>query len=503
MAPPNVVLIVYDQLAAPWLEAGLRGAADLPNFSRLAGRGTYFSRCFSTNPVCSPARASIATGLRSGAHGVMQLGYALSPELPTFMRSLAEAGWHTAACGKLHLRPHWESLDPDYRPYGFGEQHVTEDPRGGPWLDWVRAEHPEHFRAVLTTVWTRALDEFSEYGPQREDLAALMADLPQLGDVYELPFPERVSQTNWITDRALDVIAATPPTQSLLCQVGYVQPHNPYAPPRGYRRFVNFDYVPAPIEAAWPGDPLTPPTFRGRARRAESYEWRRTREHYFADLVHLDRQLGRILDGLEQAGRDRDTYVIATADHGDLLLDHGLIYKDSYHYDACIRVPLLISGPGLVRGAVRDQLVTIEDIYPTIMEAAGQECPRPPERQAVAGQSPAAYAAGRSLLELARGQAPTAWRDAAFIESYNNVDSRWPSNWVKTVRTAEMRYSLYGDGAGEQLFDLVADPEERENLAADPARRRRRAQMRDRLLDHLVMERYPHSPRDLFRLGVH
>ncbi len=503
MAPPNVVLVVYDQLAAAWLEAGLRGAADLPNFARLAGDGTYFSRCFSTNPVCSPARASIATGLRSVAHGVLQLGYRLSPELPTFMRALAAAGWHTAACGKLHLRPHWESLDPDYRPYGFKEQHVTEDPRGGPWLDWVRAEHPEHFRAVLTTVWARAMDEFADYGPQREDLAALMADLPELGNVYELPFPEKVSQTNWITARALEVIAAAPPAQSLLCQVGYVQPHNPYAPPRGYRRFVNFDHVPPPVPATWEDDPLTPPNFRARASIAQAYEWRRAREHYFADLVHLDRQLGRILDGLAESGRERDTYVIATADHGDLLLDHGLVYKDSYHYDACVRVPMLVSGPGLARGAVRDELVTIEDIYPTIMEAAGLSCPRPPERGAVPDQPPAPYAAGRSLLELAGGGEPSGWRDAAFIESYNNLDSRWPSNWVRTVRTADARYSLYGEGAGEQLFDLAADPDEQENLAADPARRRLRQQMRDRLLEYLLVERYPHSPRDLYRLGVH
>lgn len=503
MAAPSVVLIVYDQLAAAWLEAGLRGAADLPNFARLAGNGTYFTRCFSTNPVCSPARASIATGLRSSGHGVMQLGYALSPELPTFMGALADAGWHTAASGKLHLRPHWESLDPDYRPYGFAEQHITEDPRGGPWLDWVRDRHPEHFRAVLTTVWARGLDEFADYGPQGEDLAAMMADLPAPGNVYELPFPERVSQSNWITDRALDAIAATPSSQSLLCQIGYVQPHNPYAPPRGYRRFVNPDYLPEPVPPAWRDDPLTPPHFENRARVAAKTPWRAAREHYFADMVHLDRQLGRVLDGLADAGRAADTYVIALSDHGDLLLDHGLIYKDSFHYDACIRVPLLISGPGLAQGQVRDELVAIEDIYPTIMEAAGRPCPRPPELRPIPGQPVPPFAAGRSLLGLAAGQDPDNWRDAVFIESYNNLDSRRASNWVKTVRTADARYSLYGDGAGEQLFDLAADPDEQENLAADPTQRRLRRQMRDRLLEHLLVERYPHPPRDLFRLGAH
>ena len=488
MAPPNVVLVVYDQLAAAWLEAGLRGAADLPNFARLAGSGTYFSRCFSTNPVCSPARASIATGLRSVAHGVLQLGYRLSPELPTFMRALAAAGWHTAACGKLHLRPHWESLDPDYRPYGFKEQHVTEDPRGGPWLDWVRAEHPEHFRAVLTTVWARAMDEFADYGPQREDLAALMADLPELGNVYELPFPEKVSQTNWITARALEVIAAAPPAQSLLCQVGYVQPHNPYAPPRGYRRFVNFDHVPPPVPATWEDDPLTPPNFGARASIAQAYEWRRAREHYFADLVHLDRQLGRILDGLAESGRERDTYVIATADHGDLLLDHGLVYKDSYHYDACVRVPMLVSGPGLARGAVRDELVTIEDIYPTIHGSGRAFVPAP----ARARRGPRPTAGPLCGRAFAAGNWPAAASPPAGAmrrsSSRTTTSTRAGPATGSALCAPPMRAIRFtARGPAKQLFDLAADPDEQENLAADPARRRLRQQMRDRLLEYLLV----------------
>ncbi|MXY13137.1 MAG: hypothetical protein F4Y46_03795 [Chloroflexi bacterium] len=166
-------------------------------------------------------------------------------------------------------------------------------------------------------------------------------------------------------------------------------------------------------------------------------------------------------------------------------------------------MPLLISGPGLAQGQVCADLAAIEDIYPTILEAAGLPCPRPDERRPVPGQPAAPFCAGRSLLELARGRTPSDWREAVFIESFNNLDSRLPGNWVKTVRTVDARYSLYGEGAGEQLFDLAADPDEQENLAADPTHRRFRQQMRDLLLQHLLVERYPHPPRDLFRLGVH
>ena len=501
--PPSFLLIIYDQLSAVWLEAGLRGAADLPNFARLGQQGTYFPQCFSSNPVCGPARATIATGLRSCGHGVTQLGYQLNPAVPTFMRQLSEAGWHTAACGKVHLRAHLESLYPDYLQYGFREQHITEDPRGGSWLDWVRSRHPEHFRAALRTVGEKNLPEYSSYGPQREDLTELMADLPTLGGTYELPFPEQASQSNWITDRAVDQILDQPAGAPLLCQVGYVQPHNPYAPPRGYRRFVNMDLVPAPLAAEWHQAPLATGAFATRARRAEEFDWKSSREHYFADLVHLDRQLGRMLDALEDSGRAADTYVLTLADHGDLLLDHGLIFKDAFHYDACVRVPLFISGPGLERDQVRGEIVQLEDIYPTILDAAGLDPAGPDEHYTVPGQPAVPFSPGRSLLPLASGKPVDGWRDAAFIESYNNMDSRRPSFWVRTIRTADARYSVYGDGGGEQLFDLAADPDEQINLATLGSAGGLRQQLRDRLLDHLITEQYPHSPRDLFKLGAH
>ncbi len=499
----DVLLIIYDQLAACWLETALRGAADLPNFARLGSRGTYFSQTMSTNPVCSPARATIATGLSGISHGLTQLGYRLDPQIPTFMGAMAAAGWQTAACGKVHLVPHFDAFDPDYRPYGFQLQHITEDPRGGPWLEWVKTHHPEHFRAALTTVWTRNIPEFAKHGPDNDDLAALMEGLPMKEGSYELPFPAAVSQSNWITDRAVDLINNTPRKRAILNHVGYVQPHNPFAPPKGYRRFVDMSQVPEPLPAEWIDDPLGPRGAPVRAETAKEYEWRSAREHYFADLVHLDRQLGRLLDALDESGRTEQTLVIATADHGEMLLDHGLIFKDGYHYDACIRVPLFIAGPGLAQGQVRSDLVELADIYPTIMDAAGLELPKPPDRAPLPDHENVPFTAGRSLLPLARGESAVGWRDAAFIESYNNTDSRSPHFWVRTVRTDQARYSLYGDGGGEQLFDLRADPGEQTNLAGNPAHADLRLQMRDRLLDHLITAAYPHSPRGLASFGIH
>ena len=99
----------------------------------------------SSNPVCMPARSTIATGLTTRGHGVLENGYQLDPGLPTFMRTLQQEGWRTGAFGKVHFRPHYAGVFPDYRPYGFDVTHITEDGRGGEWLDWVEREHPEQY----------------------------------------------------------------------------------------------------------------------------------------------------------------------------------------------------------------------------------------------------------------------------------------------------------------------------------------------------------------------
>ena len=232
---PDIIFFMVDQLSARWLEFGLAGdIVDLPNLSALAENGVWFRRTISSNPLCCPARATLATGLSTQQHGVLQNGYFLDPQIPTFMRALQEAGYQTGAAGKVHFHPHYESLFPDYREYGFDVCHVTEDARGGPWLDWVLAEHPGHADAVLSTVWARQIEEFGRYGPDQIDLAARMAQIPSQGGAYELPFPANLSQTEWITAKAGQILAEANAEQPLYAHVSYVQPHGPFAPPRGY-----------------------------------------------------------------------------------------------------------------------------------------------------------------------------------------------------------------------------------------------------------------------------
>ncbi|KUL55380.1 hypothetical protein ADL22_00330 [Streptomyces sp. NRRL F-4489] len=514
----NIVLVMVDQLAARWLEQAWDGIVDLPNLRRLADRGVRFTNAYTPNPVCSPARASVATGLTSQGHGVTECGYTLDPELPTFMRELQQGGWRTGLFGKLHLAPSIAGVRPDYRRYGFDVTCVTEDARAGEWLDWVRDQHPGHYEAAQATVWMTMIPELTGYGPDRIDLRAEIEKARQrypeaATEAYTLPFPAEVSQTAWITDRACDFVRSTAADTPFFAQVSYVQPHNPFAPPAEYVPHVRTERIPEPVPAEWAVADRLPYFAQERYGRCsyDTRDWARDRRLYFADCAHLDHELGRLLDCLAETGTLAGTYVLFCSDHGELLHDHGMLGKWERHYDPCIRVPLIVNGPGLTPG-FRDELVELTDLAPTILDLAGLDHPVLPRPDLGRPRNPERIPlfAGRSLLPLCLGGEPgddqggeaEPWRDAVYIQSNNNHWEASPRSWARTIRTARHRYTTFFSGGGEQLFDLVSDPDEQHNLAGLPEWEETRRELRDRLLEMIVCAGYPNSPRDLFGIGT-
>ncbi len=511
----NIVLFVVDQLSAKWLEEGSALACPTPNLDRLRRAGTTFTNAFTSNPVCCAARATLATGLTSRGHGVLQNGYRLNPELPTVMGALQTVGWQTGGFGKLHFEPHYRGFDVDFHKYGFDVVHNTEDPRGGAWLDWIEQNHPEDYDAALATVWPTSIPAFSSYGTNRTDLASRIREIREdfrwgtndypngTAQYYVLPFAEELSQTAWISDHALDFLACAAPERPFFAHISYVQPHAPSCPPAEYMERIDRSHIPEPVAPEWVDDPLAPHCFAQGGFRGDSAAWRDRRHYYLADVAHLDHQLGRVVDALEESGRWEETVLIFLSDHGDLLYDHGFFGKGERHYDACVRIPLIVAGAGLRQGMRCDALVQLEDIVPTVLELAGLPQPQPPGNgtQSLDENYPALP--GSSLLPWCRGEQPSDWRDAVYIESYNNTNSRTPQNWARTIRTDAWRYTLYPGGAGEQLFHIADDADETRNLAGDPSKAKVRGAMRGRLLEAVILQDYPHPPRDLFALGVH
>lgn len=514
----NILFFMVDQLSAKWMEAAMEKAiCPLPNLRRLREEGVSFVNMVTNNPVCCPVRATIATGLTARGHGVLENGYELNSGLPTFMKSLQQAGYLTAVIGKCHLVTHQQGFDTDYRAYGFDVTHITEDSRGGEWLDWIRTKHPEHFDHVLATIWADYIPAYSAYGPNRENLAERIRAVrkgfdwtqegkyPRNSDrAYTLPFPKELSQTEWITVKAVELLDDLPDDQPFFLQVSYVQPHNPYGVPAEYLNRVDESRIPVPVTAQWSADPHTPAYFK-RQQEYHLPDDRWARKCYFADLAHIDEQLGILRDHLVSTGRADSTYILFTSDHGDLLADHGFYFKEERHYDACIRVPLTITGPGCRSGSTCTQMVQHVDLCPTFLDMAGAWLPDVP----VAGPYLKMDGAGRhathgsSLLSLCRSEEVKEWRTAAYVESYNPIWSAEYTDWARTIRTQQYRYTYYAGYSGEQLFDLVNDPDEQNNLANAAEYREVKQQLKDILLEQIVSQDWPKTPRNLYALGVH
>ncbi len=458
--PRDIVLFMTDQLGAKWIEAA--SAMGLtPHYDRLRQMGTTFRHCITSNPVCQPARATIMTGMTTRQHGVLQNGYVLDPTLPNHVRILKDNGYRTAGFGKFHFVPHRVEEVHPVGDYGFDVWKQTQDPDKGKFI-----------KAAGKVKW--------------EGLYGGLKD-------------EQATQTAWITNHALEYLRSAAPGGPLYTFVSYVQPHSAFCPPASYLARVETTKLPEPAEATWRDDPLGPKCFHAyedQFKRTKA-SWLEARRYYFADLAHLDDQLGKLLDVLTKAGRLDNTYIIFTADHGEALGDHGMHSKAERHFDAVIRVPMTIVGPGLARGQIRDEFVQLEDVFPTILEMAG-DLPKPgyaPD-SAVRALPPELPGLSQSMLPMCRGEPVPGWRTCGYAESYNDIFSGHLNQWARTIRTARYRYTVYPRQTGERLFDLNTDLLEEKNLAADPAHAEIRQGLRDQLFEKVVEQDYPHTLRE-------
>lgn len=519
---------MVDQLAAKWLEKN-DGICQTPNIDRLQAMGTTYDNAYTTNPICCAARATIATGLSARCHGVLQNGYELSSEVPNFMQILQENGWNTSAFGKLHLLSHFNTATPDYGPYGFDTFKITEDTRAGQWLDWIHDNYPEHYEKALATMWSVEIPAFQCYGKDNVNLAAQSTAIRQdfnwkteafpqnIPSMYTLPFPTELSQTEWITKSAIEHIQESDKETPLYMHISYVQPHSPHCPPEEYMSMVDLDKIPEPIQPEWVNDPNAPSCFLTSegAHTEIPDDWKDVRHYYYADIAHLDENIGKVLDTLEESGRLNNSYIFFLSDHGELLLDHGFTGKGERHYDECIRIPMIICGNGFGKEVSHD-FIQLHDIFPTVLDMAGIPLPERPlfkdaqdsttfegddnKKQKVL---PTNFYAGCSLLPSDNMPTAASKRTSIYVESYNNIESFTPANWARTIRTNQYRYTLYPQNSGEQLFDLQQDPTEQINLSGNEQYGKIKEDLKSQLLEQIILQDYPHTPNSLYMLGVH
>ena len=432
-APTNVLYLCSDEHTRHVLGCYGNPVVRTPNLDALAARGTRFSSAYTPFPICVPARACLATGRYAHQLGIWDNGAPYTgAQAPSWGHRLTAQGHEVTSIGKLHFR----SVEDDT---GFPDQrlpmHVLDGV--GDVFGLLRANSPVRPGGVRKPVQEAGPGK-SEYIRYDRGIAGAAGDW-LAARAATPPTPSRPAPPRRPPGRSSS--PSSPPTSRWSC-------------PRSTSTSTRRNRCPCP--AAGTPETWSPHPALAWKRRIQAIEepfpepvLRRAIAAYYGMVTFLDEQIGRVLRALDAAGLTASTRVIYSTDHGEQLGDHGLWWK-GVMLEGAAGVPLLMAGPGVPEGKVVATPVSLVDVFPTVVEAAGA---------ALAPED--AGLPGASLLGIAA--APDDAARTVFAE-YHASNS---STAYYLLRRGRYKYLAYV-GYPAQLFDLEADPDEAHDLAGDP-----------------------------------
>jgi arylsulfatase A-like enzyme len=479
---PHILLITVEHLPARALGCYGNPLAPTPHLDRIAAEGTVFRHATVASPLCAPSRAAMFSGRYPSLTGCRD-NTALLPAHEVHLPGLlAPSGYVCGLFGKNHCFP-------DPAAAGFTEVIGEGERRAAQRAAWGRPFPPPP--APIDPEVLAAQPRRFKWGEHPLPIWS--------GGRYPASAAEAPARANVEAAHAFISRHQEQPTFTWL---SFYDPHPPFRPPAPYDERYAPEDVPLPPRRA--GELETKPAIQqvyyhgGWHHLLDESQLRMAAALYYGTLTYVDDCIGWLMDALRADGLLDDVVVVVHGDHGEFLGEHGLSRKCAAFYDCLVQVPLLVRGaPGLPSRTVSDVPVELIDLFPTLLGVAGLPAP--------------ARINGRNIVDVLQGRAPA--RDATYAE----VGSRQPRpaggaraalaaaragvssdgplaalplvesgtfflSQARMVRTPEWKYVHYVDDLPE-LYDLVSDPWELENLAGQPAHREREAALRARLLE--------------------
>lgn len=417
--PMNLVIILSDQHSKRMLGCYGNDRIKTPNLDRMAGEGVCFDRAYCNSPICVPSRAAFATGNYASRNGYWDNAHAYAGEVKSWGGRLEEEGYSVTTIGKLH----YKNNSPDT---GFVDQRIPLNIKNevGDVYGAIRDQKITRYQFRDALLGAGAGE--SDYITYDREVAKRSAEfLKQEGVKKDKPF---------------------------VLYVGFVTPHFPLIVPQEYMDlYRDDDSVRRPIQFAreeWPGHPLIDDYRRycgtDQVSQEEAYHAIKT---YYGLCSFMDAQAGVVLKAIEEAGLAGNTRVLYSADHGDTMGDHGVYFKSTM-YEGSAGIPMIMKGPDLPAGERSDTIVSLVDVYETVLDCVGIE----PDEQDK-------KLPGSSLIDYARGKKE---ERTAFSEYY----SQGIYTAMYMLRKGEYKYVHYV-GERPQLFDLKHDPLEEHDLAGE------------------------------------
>lgn len=407
---PNIVLLVADDHRHSAL--GCRGEpVQTPVLDQLAAEGTCFTHAHHMGgnfpAVCVPTRGSLMTGCMVYRALADQSGGVIAPDRVTLGQHFRAAGYHTHLVGKWHNDT--ASL---HRSFASGEAIFL--------------------RGLTTDQYRMRLHHYDPTGQYQRNTV----------------FHPYGFSSDLFADRAVDFLKGYRGDRPFFLTTAFTAPHDPRTPPKAFARMYRPDAMPVP-----PNFLADHPFDNGELHVRDEeliphprtpHRVQRELAEYYGMVSSLDAAIGRILTTLKATGRDQDTIVVYTGDHGLALGQHGLLGKQNL-YEHSLRVPLIFRGPGIRSGQANDALLYSWDMFPTLCDLTGVAAPSDLD--------------ARSLQPLLRGE--TATHRTSLHALYRGFQ-----RMAKDDRHKLIEYTV-GTQRHTQLFDLQQDPWETRNLAGD------------------------------------
>jgi len=443
---PNILYIMTDDHAAHAISAYGSKVNQTPHLDRLAAGGIRFDRCFATNSICTPSRATILTGKYSHKNGVPVFNR-FDGSQQTVAKLLQASGYYTAIVGKWHLGSD---------PAGFDYWNIL--PGQGRYNDPVLYDK-----------------DGSEVYPGYA--------------------------TDVITDLTINVLKNRPKDKPFFLMSHHKAPHREWTPDEKHRRMFAGKQIPEPAtlwddyagrtdalheqkqsvfndltrldlklpppvglsqqeRRAWLGVKPTEVETEVDGQRKiltgtelKKWKYQRYMQDYLACVQSVDDNVGRLLDWIDANGLRDNTVVIYTSDQGFFLGDHGL-YDKRFMYEPSVKMPFLVRWPASVQpGRVTTALATNCDFAPTFLDLAGVRVP--PDMQ------------GRSLTPILRGEQPPDWRNSMYYRYYHDPGHH-DTRAHYGVRTDTHKLMYFWRKDQWECYDLLKDPEEMRNIYNDP-----------------------------------
>lgn len=482
---PNILFITTDQQRRDTLGCYGNGLIRTPNVDKLASKGMVFDRAYCENPICLPSRLTMITGKKSSHHGVTVHNSSMRNSEKTMGEILQRNNYRTHFIGKPHFKSqqhrNTEESIADWKdgrfdnwngPYaGFETVEMIlghSNSLVGHYGKWLRERHPEKYHLFKS-----------------DKLEPLTLDG---GGTYRNRIPEDIYSSAWVGDRTCSFIDSVKDSRKpFYCFASFPDPHWPIMPPEPY--FSMYDNVEMPKNTPYNYEAEKdnyPEQFRkaaegkrtcyngGGAYLKENTSIEKIMRPYWGAITLIDKNVGRILDKLEECGMEENTIVVFTTDHGEYMGCHGMIAKGGFLWEEFIKVPFIINYPELIRRNCRtNAMFSFVDIVPTLLDLAGIT------------ENESAFD-GISQVRVLSGAEDELRECITVMHASLNKDV--PDQHCLVSRDG-WKLVYYAGCSNGELYNLSSDPEELDNLYNNPRCSKIQNELIGRLLDQLILQR--------------